>query len=309
MSLLNAKCFTAFSNNNINCNRNNETMSTINAFDRTRVLKSILQKLASTSSQKPNDEVMREDSTSAAPPLQLSENVTIQCPSLSLQSDVDHTMTTRNITHHPTKDRTQAKDHAIKLLARQMTFVHHLHFHDERCSMRNNTASCVDATIESPETTRSIFASVGRNIQQNVFASFALLVNRRLNAYTAVMTRHAIVSFEDSRPVNRATDCNDGSLVSYDKAGEEEDVVNSKHLLFGTEARALTSNFQLLPQKHHDTSTVNDGNQTTAFMGAPIVYSVTMELHIPDEWETEKIKIVPVSFSTNGFIKCKLLYS
>ncbi len=159
---------------------------------------------------------------------------------------------------------------------------------------------------DDPDANRWIGAGIGRRMEQNVFVSFALLVDRRLHAYTNVLTRHA----------NVLASIHDDAVMEE----EEEDVVNSKMLVLHekklmiqikgaqTEAHGLTSNFQLRPYavKHHH---VDHTAASSFVVSAPIRYSVTMDLYIPEECDHGTMKIVPVSFSTDGLIKCKSPYS
>ena len=340
MSLLNANCDAPFSKHNHH-NQKYGTMSTLDALDRTRgVLQTILYQLTPTTSRiNPKDGAEGDRMTFSAAPLQLRENAIIQCPCLSLHADLESTMVgTKHHPHPHSNDRTQAKDHAIKLLSRPMTYVH--------ChpSLPGNTNP---TTTPAPS---AIIAVIGRTVQQHVFASFAVLVDLRLHAYTDVLTRHAIVlssmhqhhhHHEEANPIPRVMDGPEGrpetatstSLPSvqhhHDNAPieveEEEDVVNSKMLVLNekkwmiqkkgiqTEAHALTSHFELLPSPHQATMILVPEETTTSVspthvvvISAPIRYTMTMELHIPvghDNHGTKKI--VPVSFSTDGFIKCK----
>ena len=316
---------------------NNETMPSTIALDRV-ALKSILQQLTVTTTlTSPIHGTVEGDrnmtlTSASAPPLQLLSDAnvtTIQCPSLSLhKTDMDATTK-----HPPSKDRTQAKDHAIKLLARPMTFVHP----PPHCF--TNSTDAETESLHSP--TASIFSLVGRRIQQNVFASFALLVDCRLHAYTDVLTRHAIVlssmyHHHDSNvtpviAVNNATNDDDDDDNNNNVEEKEDDVVKSKMMALNekkrmiqkkgahTEAHALTSHFELLPHKHPETvqhaENLDAANHATTAMtsttvrSAPIHYMVTMELRIPNDCETGgPKKIVPISFAANGFIKCTSMY-
>jgi hypothetical protein len=262
------------------------------------VLQLILNQLASTTGSSNADRGSNDSdgghAAVAPPPLTLHENAIFQCPSLSLQADLDRTMV--GSTTHPhdmnhSKDRTQAKDHAIQLLSRTMTGMYPKH----------NDGDGADAN-------RWIGADIGRRMEHNVFASFALLVDRRLHAYTNILTRHA----------NVLAAIHDAAVKEEE---EEDDVVNSKMLVLHekklmiqikgaqTEARGLTSHFQLRPSavKHKQ---VDHTAASSFVVSAPIRYSVTMDLYIPEECDDDgTMKIVPVSFSTDGFIKCKSPYS
>lgn len=343
MSLLNANCDTLFSQQNHH-NQKYGNMSTQITLDQTRgVLETILYQLSPTTTSRINSKEGADRMTlSAAPPLQLFENAIIQCPCLSLHADLDSSMVSTQHHSHHSNDRTQAKDHAIKLLSRPMTYVH------GHSPLSGNTNPM---TTSSPS---AIIAVIGRTVQQHVFASFAVLVDRRLHAYTDVLTRHAIVlssmyqhhhqhqhdEVEKANPVPPVLDGRSGTATSTSLTSvrndnnpidveEEEDVVNSKMLVLNekkwmiqnkgiqTEAQALTSHFQLLPSPPFTTMILVPEETTTTsvlvsptpivVINAPIRYTMTMELHIPVEHDYHHgtKKIVPVSFSTDGFIKCK----
>ena len=263
------------------------------------VLQLILNQLASTTGSSIADSSSNDSDDGhaavAPPPLTLHENAIFQCPSLSLQADLDRAMvgSTTHPHQHPhdmnhSKDRAQAKDHAIQLLSRTMTGMYPKH----------NDGDDADAN-------RWIGADIGRRMEHNVFASFALLVDRRLHAYTNILTRHA----------NVLASIHDAAVKEEE---EEDDVVNSKMLVLHekklmiqikgaqTEARGLTSHFQLRPSavKHHHQ--VDHTAASSFVVSAPIRYSVAMDLYIPEECDDHgTMKIVPVSFATDGFIKCK----
>lgn len=313
------------------------------------VLTSIVQLLSLSASHLPKPE-SSDTKIPSPPPFQLDETVIIQCSSLSLMrseqlvhppvgSATTPTMT-MTTTNTPTKDRSQAKDHAIQLLARPMTLVHRQYHGSEGNTMATDGVS-VDAEIAShPSTTiiTSIFTSVGRRMEQNVFASMALLIDRRLQAYTDVLTRQAaIVSYGGEGPpvttgiaptFSNDSSCggvvHNGTLTenkrSNDVGGnhpwmETTKIIQSRGAQ--TEVHALTSHFQLLlPSRRTNTSLVvlpgtsnNNNKSAIVIRSSPIRYTVTMELHIPNGCQETgtKEKIVPITFSTNGFIKCKLL--
>lgn len=168
------------------------------------------------------------------------------CPGLALKHSKDERSSSdpSSSENHGHYDRKQAEEHAVALLTRPL----------QHCSASR---------------TRGIGEIDAQLLQQNISASFAILVDSRLHAYSSVLARHAL------------------SLPEEDTNVQEK---LAEILLVGTrvDVEQVSTRF-VLSEAEDDPS--------------PLTFQVGMDLTIPsDRKQSKSKKAISVAFETAGSI-------
>jgi hypothetical protein len=283
MSFVQPECYNSSTQSTNACSNCNRMMSIPIEYNKDALIAII--NLLSTNS--PHD----DDTVPMTPEFKFfSEDLLMQCPGLLLHSEKGDP-NNHDHNHHYT-NRKQAKDHAINLLNRPLTVP--------------------DSVVSCQRISRAT-----RILIQNVFTSFALLVDSRLHAYTDLLTRHAIVltsmdaSLVQQQPPNAEDNARYvNSPMSNFEMEAKVSVINAKKFMMQlkcakTEARALTTHVQIVD--NNESTSLLHQDQNGYVLKTSIIYTFAMDLCIPES--EGKIKVVPISFSTEGIMKCKeLLY-
>lgn len=204
-----------------------------------------IARLLSTSHLEKAPEFPRHKEFSSMTVVDSLQELTVSCPGLSLHHEKGGHC---GVSDHYA-DRKHAEDHAVSLLARP------LEVHNEE--KLNQSGSVLP------------IARSARALLQNIYASFAVLVDSRLRAYTDFLARHAMTL---SSHHGSALQAIEEKLAMILATGAQ------------VEVNTLATKFSLC--------------EGTASSSAMLNFGVTMEFAVPRP--NGKKEILSISFSTSG---------
>jgi len=183
------------------------------------------------------------------------------CPGLSLKHDAKEGGGSSSSSNHSShQDREQAEEHAVNLLARPLL---------------------VEAAADTTAAAAGIGENSARQLQQNLYSSFAVLVDSRLHAYSAFLARHAL------------------------SLSDEAEAASIREKL----AEILVVGSQLAAETMDTRFTTGDGiyddEGSSPLSSATLTLHVTLDLSIPSDGskQSKAKKNIPVSFEITGSIQ------
>jgi len=185
------------------------------------------------------------------------------CPGLSLKHDAKEGGGSSSSSNHSShQDREQAEEHAVNLLARPLL-----------------VEAAADTTAAA-----GIGENSARQLQQNLYSSFAVLVDSRLHAYSAFLARHALSLSDEAEAASIREKLAEILLVGSQMAAETMD-----------------TRFTTGDGIYDD----DDDEGSSPLSSATLTLHVTLDLSIPSDGskQSKEKKNIPVSFEITGSIQ------